>query len=296
MLRFTAYLGLISRNPALRKLKRGNGFPSRPALRCSDDRRRCYTPLKVPLGWATVHPLLVKHGWEYRCCHIWNKGRAHVAGNANTKTLRKLPVVTEVCVQYVRQVKLPAPGAPDPLSLKEWLRYEWERTGLPLTLTNAACGVVNAATRKYFTKDHLWYFPPSQAFERLVVYANTHGRAEGRPYFAAGRSRPLSGEEWEALRAKFYCPFGVNNVWAEPALRSEERMKDGSGFLHANQKPVALMRRIIEVSSDPKDVVWEPFGGLCSGAIAALGLDRLCYSAEILPQFFAAAARRLHHA
>lgn len=38
------------------------------------------------IGWATVHPLLVKYGWEYRNCHIWAKCLQHVAGNANTKT------------------------------------------------------------------------------------------------------------------------------------------------------------------------------------------------------------------
>ena len=54
------------------------------------------------LGWATVHPVLVANGWEYRACHIWDKGLSHVAGNANTKTLRKFPVTTEVCVQYVK--------------------------------------------------------------------------------------------------------------------------------------------------------------------------------------------------
>src|SRR3990167_159880 len=26
------------------------------------------------LGWATVHPVLVANGWEYRCCNIWDKG------------------------------------------------------------------------------------------------------------------------------------------------------------------------------------------------------------------------------
>src|SRR6266478_5760109 len=54
------------------------------------------------VGWATVLPLLVKHGWEYRCCNLWDKGMSHVAGNANTQTLRKFPVVTEVCVHYVK--------------------------------------------------------------------------------------------------------------------------------------------------------------------------------------------------
>ena len=36
------------------------------------------------VGWANVHPVLVKHGWAYRCCHIWDKGMAHAAGNSNT--------------------------------------------------------------------------------------------------------------------------------------------------------------------------------------------------------------------
>lgn len=38
-----------------------------------------------------------------KLCRIWDKGKRHVAGNANTKTLRKLPIVTEVCVQYSKK-------------------------------------------------------------------------------------------------------------------------------------------------------------------------------------------------
>ncbi len=96
------------------------------------------------LGWATVHPVLVAHGWEYRSCHIWDKGLGHVAGNANTQTLRKFPVVTEVCVQYVRPAVFRVGDAT--LSMQQWLRHEWRRSGLPLRLSNEACGVQNAAT------------------------------------------------------------------------------------------------------------------------------------------------------
>ena len=99
------------------------------------------------VGWATVHPTLERHGFRYRSCHVWDKGLAHVAGNANSRTLRKYPVVTEVCVQYVRRVLLPARDGRE-LELKAWLRHEWERSGLPLVLANEACGVKNAATRK----------------------------------------------------------------------------------------------------------------------------------------------------
>lgn len=67
--------------------------------------------------------------------------------------------------------------------MQEWLRYEWKRTGLPLNKTNEACKVKNAASRKYFTNCHLWYFPPVEAFEKLVIYANTFGDLAGRPFF-----------------------------------------------------------------------------------------------------------------
>ena len=26
------------------------------------------------IGWASVHPALARHGWEYRSCHVWDKG------------------------------------------------------------------------------------------------------------------------------------------------------------------------------------------------------------------------------
>ena len=243
------------------------------------------------IGWANVHPLLAEFGWEYRACHVWDKGVGHIAGNANSKTLRRYPVVTEVCVQYVRQVMAGPSSAP--LPLKDWLRAEWERTGLPLYLANEACGVRNAATRKYLTKCHLWYFPPAEAFARLAEYANAHGRAEGRPYFSLDGERPASAEEWSKMRAKFHCDVGITNVWREPAVRGTERLKDEYKSVHMNQKPLNLLERIILASSDAGDVVWEPFGGLCSTAIAALNTGRRGYSAEILPDYFAVARDRL---
>ena len=245
------------------------------------------------LGWATVHPLLVANGWRYRSCHIWDKGPAHVAGNANTKTLRKFPVVTEVCVQYVREAEFYVQGRT--VTMQEWLRHEWRRTGLPFHLANEACGVQNAATRKYLTGCHLWYYPPVEAFVKLAEYANLHGDPKGRPYFSRDGKGPVSPEEWEKLRAKFHCAFGVHNVWREPPVNGTERIKVGTQCAHMNQKPLRLLELIIRSSSDPGDVVWEPFGGLCSTAIAARRTGRKCYSSELLTEYFREARKRLLH-
>lgn len=229
------------------------------------------------IGWAAVHPILERYGWRYIGTSTWDKGKGHIAGNVNTGRIRQFPVVTEVCVQYVYEPRV------NGLLLKEWLLLEWKRTGLRLKEANTACGVADAAVRKYFDQGHLWYFPPVEKFKMLVAYANKCGEPEGRPYFSLNGKRPATGEEWAQMRSKFYCPYGVTNVWQREPLRNGERVKllPGGRAVHLNQKPLDLMERIIVASTDVGDVVWEPFGGLFTGALAARRLGRRAFAAEI---------------
>ena len=74
---------------------------------------------------------------------IWDKGLAHIAGNVNGKTIRQLPVVTEVAALYRRKLFLDTEDG-QVLDAKSWLRVEWNRSGLPLNRSNEACGVKNA--------------------------------------------------------------------------------------------------------------------------------------------------------
>lgn len=247
------------------------------------------------IGWATVHPILALHGWQYRALHVWDKGIGHIAGNVNSKTIRRFPVVSEVCVQYVRNVQLPT-GDGKWLTMQQWLRHEWLRSGLPLSKTNEACGVKNAATRKYFTKCHLWYFPPAEMMELIVVYANQHGNPTEWPYFSLNGKSTVTAEQWFRMRAKWNHIHGITNVWSEPPIRGIERLKDKQAkCIHANQKPLRLIERVILASSDPGDVVWEPFGGLCSAAVASLRTGRRCYSAESNLQYYQMAKIRLEN-
>jgi len=250
------------------------------------------------VGWATVHPLLVANGWEYRCCNIWDKGLGHVAGNANTKTLRKFPVVTEVCAHYVKAATFQV--GDQSLTMQEWLRREWKRAGLPFRVANEACEVLNAATRKYLTADHLWYYPPVNAFVKLARYANEHGDPKGRPYFSADGKRPITGVRWAKLRAKFDCDVGITNVWREPQVGGSERIqgtRNGMKYkfrsLHGSQKPLKFIERTVRAATDRNDVVWEPFGGLCPGAVVSYHLGRQYHGAEIIPEFYTAAVERL---
>lgn len=177
--------------------------------------------------------------------------------------------------------------------MKEWLRLEWERTGLPFSKTNEACEVVDAATRKYFTKCHLWYMPPSEMFGKIVAYANKNGDPAGKPYFSIDGINPLTVEDWSKMKAKFYCPIGITNVWQSNQLRGRERIKNGLKAVHLNQKPLSIIRSLIEMASDEGDVVWDPFGGLFTTAVACMELNRICYTSEINPAIYKTAEERL---
>ncbi|MCY4096630.1 MAG: DNA methyltransferase [Gammaproteobacteria bacterium] len=242
------------------------------------------------IGWAVVHPILEAYGWRYVNANIWNKGNGHIAGNVNTRKIRRFPVVTEVCAQYVYEARI------DGLTLKQWLLREWRRTGLPLKKANEACDVADAAVRKYLDQGHLWYFPPPEMFEKLQKYANLHGDANGRPYFAVDGKRPTSADQWIKMRAKFKCPHGYTNVWDRPALHGSERYRLSGGTgraIHLNQKPLDLITMIIQASSEKDDVVWEPFGGLFTACIAARSIQRRALGCEIDSTYFYHGVNRL---
>ena len=243
------------------------------------------------IGWATVHPILAANGWEYQETIIWDKGIAHVAGNCNSKTIRGVPVVSEVAVRYTRKTIMDIDGLS--LSIQEWIRHEWMRSGLSMSLANQACQTKSAATRKYLTADRLWYFPPADAMVAMAKFCTDKGIPTERPYFSLDGVSPLTTQEWERMRAKWFHQHGISNVWQVPAVHGGERIRGaGTAYAHANQKPLALMARQIEMSTELDDVIWEPFGGLCSATIAALRTGRQAFAAEINKDYHKIATAR----
>ena len=114
--------------------------------------------------------------------------------------------------------------------------------------------VKNAATRKYLTKDWLWYWPPGEMTERLAAYANAHGLPSSWPYYSLDGERPVTAAEWDALRYHWRHAHGVTNVWSRRPLHDEERLKGtlrraaprvhnptAASSAHLNQKPLEFM-------------------------------------------------------
>jgi len=63
--------------------------------------------------------------------------------------------------------------------------------------------------------------------------------------------------------------------------------KDGKSVkIHPNQKPVKLLAKLINIFTDPGDVVIDPVAGSGSTIIAALNSDRSAYGFEIKKDFY----------
>ena len=133
-----------------------------------------------------------------------------------------------------------------------------------LDRANEACGVRNAATRKYLTRDWLWYWPPGEMIERLAALRQ---RARPRIRLAlllARRPGPVTAKEWDALRHRWRHAHGLTNVWQLAPLHGVERVKgtmrraaprvynpSSLSAAHLNQKPLEFMHRILNAVTDP---------------------------------------------
>lgn len=178
-------------------------------------------------------------------------------------------MVTEVSALYRRKLFLDT-GDGQTLAVKEWLRAEWQRSGLPLCKANEACEVKNAATRKYLTADWLWYWPPGEAVKKMADYCTAFGKPANRPYFSLDGTKPITSEEWDRMRAVWNHRNGITNVWSRPPLADSERLRGTmersaprtykptrQSAAHLNQKPLDLMLTQIAAATCEGNIVWE---------------------------------------
>lgn len=84
----------------------------------------------------------------------------------------------------------------------------------------------------------------------------------------------------------------INDCAAHPLVRVPQRDETA----HPTEKPVALLRRWIALTTAPGDLVMDPFMGSGSTAVAAILEGRRFVGVEILPQWFEASVARVHAA
>lgn len=82
----------------------------------------------------------------------------------------------------------------------------------------------------------------------------------------------------------------MHNFIESPICGGRERLRNPK---HPTQKPLAVLRRLLELSSDTGDLVLDPFMGVGSTGVAALELGRKFVGMELDPEYFHAAEARI---
>ncbi len=154
-------------------------------------------------------------------------------------------------------------GDGDPIKGMRHYRNDivWKRYG----------GVKNNATKKlsvqidnilYYVKGkdftfNMQYMPLSKKhIEKEYKYKDDDGRIYAK---SRGRSYQLSGGTTKKLYLDETKGRPITNLWDEEGLNLNTSSSESLGY--DTQKPEALLERIIEMSSNPDDVLLDPFCG-----------------------------------
>ncbi len=85
----------------------------------------------------------------------------------------------------------------------------------------------------------------------------------------------------------------MQNVWYIPLCTGAERLKVNGKKAHSTQKPEALLYRVILASSNPDDIVLDPFFGSGTTGAVAKKLKRNFIGIEMEPKYIDVAAQRI---
>ncbi|MBD2580286.1 site-specific DNA-methyltransferase [Oscillatoria sp. FACHB-1406] len=94
---------------------------------------------------------------------------------------------------------------------------------------------------------------------------------------------------------KYRCnPLGKNpsDVWDFPKVTTGEKRSSKERTKHPAQFPLGVVERVVKASSNPIEIVMDPFLGSGSTAIASVGLGRLSLGFEIRKDYCELAVER----
>ena len=82
----------------------------------------------------------------------------------------------------------------------------------------------------------------------------------------------------------------MHNFIESPICMRPERLSNPK---HPAQKPVGILKKMIEIASNKDDIIFDPFMGVGSIGVAALELERRFIGVELNKEYFDAATKRI---
>lgn len=208
---------------------------------------------------ALLLPVLKEIGFSLRQQIIVDKGIKAVAGRA-TRNYKMFPCVTE-SILFLTKSNIEFS--------RNLLKERQRKLGLTSKEINERLGVKSNGGGMwsiYTGKNICEQFPTRELWGRLQDILEFDF-----PY--------------DKIVQTFNPLMGQSDVWTDIDFYGEKRY-------HPTQKPVKLIERLIQVSSNPGDKVLDPFGGSGSTMISAEHLNRESYTIEMDERYLRAIRQR----
>ena len=215
-------------------------------------------------GYFRTLSLLVPHlkemGLELRQQIIIDKGIRAISGRA-TKKYKMFPNVTESILFIIKDNKQ---------FVNPFLKERQKALGLTAKQINEALGVKSNGGGMwsiYTGKNVCEQFPTEELWNKL--------------------SKILDFEcPYKKVAQTFNPQIGYTDVWTDIDFYKEKH-------LHPTQKPLKLIRRLIEASSNEGDIVLDPFSGAGSTQISSIQLKRHYIGIELDEEYYKIGLQRI---
>lgn len=156
---------------------------------------------------------------------------------------------------------------------KEYLKAK--NVGYSMKDLHKMCGNSEEGGGIRYFRTASWLFPPKNIYES---YQKTG-------FFK--RDYESLEREYEELRRIFYPKKNYTDVWTFNIIKESESVN------HPTQKPLKIIERIVKVSSKKDGVVFDPFMGSGTTAIACKRLNRSFIGFEIDKEYYDISLKRL---
>ena len=223
---------------------------------------------------------------------IWDKGdfRALSWKNPSEKNnLRSWFNTCEYCLYYTFQDETGLKKIKtDMNNFKNLRKYSKELQNF----IGLKIGAINKKL-KHRKSEHFFYHSSTQwdlctieVYKELIKLFNIDKWEGFREYEDLRKEYESLRQEYESLRYIHNLDTNHNNIWKSKAKRN-------NGKLHACEKPVDILERIIRTSSNEGDVVLDCFVGSGSTGIACINTNRRFIGIEKEDKYFEIAYKRI---
>lgn len=216
-----------------------------------------------PYQLTNLISTMEKYGFTYRQQIVVNKGLRSVAGRVSSK-LKMFPTATESIFFFFKDSRD---------EIRNILLDRKKKSGKTSKEINDFLGKASNGGGTWSSiagnRQKNIQYPTKSDWEKLTELFGDIGNYDDYVY-------------------KFNVKFGLTDVWDDINFYDRSIKK-----VHPTQKPMELIQRLVETSSNENDIVCDPFGGSGVTHYVCEKLKRQCVSCELSEEYYTNALKAM---